>query len=292
MLIHELKNYSNIYKLPIAMMVTGQCEYVSHWHFDFEAAFVLTGSVTVNLNGAVQRLRAGDAFICSDGDLHSYSYPSEDSRVMILMLDPIAARKEGTLVLDSEVRSSIFRPESPGAEERLRDVLEAMHREYSRLDETSAYFLYAYILEIQGILLRHYAKKEIPAGGQTQHYHLHSIREGISYIEDHFDSEITIAEMARRALMSVSNYSREFKKITGVGYKEYVSLVRLRKVTAAMKNERISISAIAYNCGFNSIRTFNRVFRGHYGITPGEYFKKARADHPAAHPQENGGKMP
>ena len=271
MLTHEHKTYDNALGLPIALLQTDRCEIATHWHYDFEAAFVLAGSVRVSLNGMAARLFAGDAFICSNGDIHNYTDPSADSLVLLLTFDPLATRKAGTLVLDSPVRSGVFRQAAASPDARLRQLLERMYAEYTHLSETSAFFLYANVLEIQGILHRYYPKREFPAGSAGWQLHLHRIRESIRYIEENFAGKITIADMAKGALMSVSNYSREFKKITGTGFKEYVNLVRLREVTAAMGQGREGIAGIAYDCGFASVRTFNRVFMEHYGVTPRAY---------------------
>ncbi len=276
MLLHEYKTYHNALRLPIAILKTGRCEVASHWHYDFEAAFVLSGSVSVSLNGAAARLLAGDAFICSDGDIHSYADPSADSMVLLLTFDPYAARKAGTLVLSSGVRSSVFRPDALRLDTRFDKLVDRMYDEYTHLNSASAFFLYGYILEVQGILHRYYQKAEFQAGGTQRQLHLNRIRESISRIEADYAQELPIAEMARGALMSVSSYSREFKKITGTGFKEYVTLVRLREVTAAMDAGREGLANIAFACGFQSVRTFNRVFLAHYGVTPGAYEKSLR----------------
>jgi len=277
MLTHEYKTYDNALGLPIAVLKTDRCEIASHWHYDFEAAFVLSGGVSVSLNGAAARLAAGDAFICSNGDIHSYADPSPDSMVLLLTFDPFAARKAGTLVLDSGVRSSVFRPDALRMDTRVDGLLDRMYAEYAHLNSASAFFLYGYILELQGILHRYYQKREFQPGSPEKRLHLDRIRESISHIEAHFAGDITIDGMAKRALMSVSNYSREFKKITGTGFKEYVTLMRLREVTAAMDEGRRGVAKIAFDCGFQSVRTFNRVFMQHYGATPGAYYRSLRA---------------
>jgi len=279
MLIHEYKTYRNALHLPIAILQTDRCEVASHWHYDFEAAFVLSGSVSATLNGETARLQAGDAFICSNGDIHSYFDPSADSKVLLLTFDPVAARKAGTLVFDLGVRSGVFRPDALRLDTRFDKLLGRMYGEYTHLNSASAFFLYGYILEIQGILHRYYQKREFQPDGAGRKLHLSAIRESISHIEEHFAGEITIAGMAKAALMSVSNYSREFKKITGTGFKEYVSLVRLREAAAAMDQDREGVAKIAYDCGFQSVRTFNRVFLAHYGVTPGAYYQSLRARH-------------
>jgi AraC-like DNA-binding protein len=273
---YEHKTYQNALGIPISVMKTQNGVFASHWHYDFEAVFVLKGGVTATRNGSLVGLRTGDVFICSGGDIHSYCAPSPDFSALVLIFDPFAARKAGTLVIDLPVRSGVFRPdpENPGA--ALSPLLDRMLFEYEHMSAGSVFFLYAYILEIQGILHRYYSKREFPGGDADSRPHLHRIRESISYIEQNFAGELALSGMAKAALMSESSFSREFKKITGTGFKEYVNLVRLREVAALMGQGDRGVAAVAYACGFQSVRTFNRVFRAHYGVTPGARLKELR----------------
>ena len=45
-------------------------------------------------------------------------------------------------------------------------------------------------------------------------------------------------------------------------------------VAELITNTAMSLTEIAYESGFGSVRSFNRAFRGLYGITPGEYREK------------------
>ena len=55
---------------------------------------------------------------------------------------------------------------------------------------------------------------------------------------------------------------------------EYVNGVRLNYAVAALENTMDSITNICLDCGFESQRTFNRVFKDRYKITPREYRKR------------------
>lgn len=274
---YEHKTYHNALGLPILVMKTQNGVFASHWHYDFEAVFLLGGSVTATRNGVSAVLRAGDAFICADGDIHSYAAPSPDFSALVLIFDPYAARKAGTLVMDVTVRSGVFRPDPKNPDAGLAPLLDRLFYEYEHLSAASAFFLYGYILEIQGILQRCCIKRVFADGGADSRAHLHRIRESISRIEANYAGEITLYGMAKAALMSESNFSREFKKITGTGFKEYVNLVRLREAAALMGEGSRSVAAAAFACGFQSVRTFNRVFRARYGVTPGEHRRRLRA---------------
>ncbi len=74
--------------------------------------------------------------------------------------------------------------------------------------------------------------------------------------------------------------------ITGqLGYRNFNQFVNAHRIDRAKRklidaqNDDRSVSAIAYECGFNSIGPFNRAFKDHVGVTPSEFRaeRKARA---------------
>ena len=74
-----------------------------------------------------------------------------------------------------------------------------------------------------------------------------------------------------RALLSVSaeHLSRSFKRETGFGFKEYITLLRLKNAEELLKTRKnMSISEIAFLCGFNDSNYFSDKFKRTYGISP------------------------
>lgn len=76
--------------------------------------------------------------------------------------------------------------------------------------------------------------------------------------------------------LCVSKYvlSRMFAKTFHCNFSKYVNGVRLNYAVAALENTMDSITNICLDCGFESQRTFNRVFKDRYKITPREYGKR------------------
>ena len=65
--------------------------------------------------------------------------------------------------------------------------------------------------------------------------------------------------------------SRMFAKTFHCNFNQYVSGVRLNYASSFLKNTTESITNICLDCGFESQRTFNRVFKERYKMTPREY---------------------
>jgi len=71
--------------------------------------------------------------------------------------------------------------------------------------------------------------------------------------------------------MSSVSFNRFIKKCTGKTFVEYVNDIRIGYASKWLIERDLSISEIAFMCGFNSIANFNRVFRKNKGSTPTQY---------------------
>jgi AraC-like DNA-binding protein len=88
-----------------------------------------------------------------------------------------------------------------------------------------------------------------------------------------FQQECSLIEAAKASGYDYSYLSRTFKKKTGISFTEYVNQYRISQAAYLLSNTTDSISSIAFACGFNTIRSFNRNFKELIGIPPGEYRK-------------------
>ncbi len=94
------------------------------------------------------------------------------------------------------------------------------------------------------------------------------------YINTHFKHGLTLESVAERAHLSPQAFCRYFKKHCGITLVGYLNRIRINEVCSQLGKDHLhleNISFIAYNCGFNSITNFNRVFKQIIGCTPKEY---------------------
>ncbi|MEM6802934.1 MAG: AraC family transcriptional regulator, partial [Bacteroidota bacterium] len=97
------------------------------------------------------------------------------------------------------------------------------------------------------------------------------------YIEEekvHLNPNLTLKDLAKGTGMSLHDVSEVINSGIGVSFKEYINGFRVEEVKKMLLNtkyDHLSLLAIAYDCGFNSKATFNRVFKAKTGKTPSEY---------------------
>ncbi len=91
------------------------------------------------------------------------------------------------------------------------------------------------------------------------------------YINEHFHENLTLEDLSSLAHFSPSYLSRLFHQITGLTLKTYLTLKRLENAEFLLKNSDMTIHEVAFNCGFQNVSHFNRVFKAHTELSPLEY---------------------
>ena len=95
-------------------------------------------------------------------------------------------------------------------------------------------------------------------------------------VTDHIKNNLTSDDlsqgaMARMAGISRDYFSRIFKNVTGMNYSKWLNMIRLEKASELLAQEGHTLTEVAMLSGFQSIPSFNRVFREEKGMAPGEY---------------------
>ncbi len=92
------------------------------------------------------------------------------------------------------------------------------------------------------------------------------------YIKNNLTADdLSQGAMAEMAGISRDYFSRMFKNVTGMNYSKWLNTIRLEKASELLVQEGRTLTEIAMLSGFQSIPSFNRVFREEKGMPPGEY---------------------
>ena len=102
-------------------------------------------------------------------------------------------------------------------------------------------------------------------------HHSRRIRVAVDYMKQHFNKPIKLTEVAKLANMTEVSFSRFFKSRTGITFIDSLLELRLGHASRLLIDTNQSISEIAWNCGFNNLSNFNRIFKKKKGCTPQEF---------------------
>ncbi len=102
-------------------------------------------------------------------------------------------------------------------------------------------------------------------------YNSRRIGKAVDYMSQNFQKPITLNEVAKLANMTEVSFSRFFKTRTGITFMDSLLEMRLGHASRLLIDTTQSVSEVAYNCGFNNISNFNRLFKKKKGCTPKEF---------------------
>ena len=105
------------------------------------------------------------------------------------------------------------------------------------------------------------------------------IQQGLDYIEDNLQADITATELAEMAGFSLFHYYRLFQQATGLPVMQYILRRRLLHGVYAMKQGNTKIDA-ALSFGFDTYAGFYKAFCREFGSTPSEFLQSSRAKRP------------
>lgn len=103
-----------------------------------------------------------------------------------------------------------------------------------------------------------------------------AIRRAVSYIIAHYRESVALPDLLRLTGMSRATFARQFHRHAGKSFSTFLNQVRLRAVCRALNETAESVSAIAFNHGFNQLSFFNRLFRREFGVSPSEWRRVPR----------------
>jgi AraC-like DNA-binding protein len=100
------------------------------------------------------------------------------------------------------------------------------------------------------------------------------------YINEHYREEIRLNQLASIVGMQPVSFSRFFKLRTGRNLSDYIIDLRLGYASRLLVDSTMSIAEICYECGFNNLSNFNRIFKKNKKCSPKEFrenYRKSKA---------------
>ena len=109
-------------------------------------------------------------------------------------------------------------------------------------------------------------------------YNSRRVDSAFEYINENFQKNITLTEVAKLVNMTTVSFSRFFKTRTGITFMDSLLELRLGHASRLLIDTTQSVAEVAYNCGFNNISNFYRLFKKKKKYTPKEFRESYSSD--------------
>jgi AraC-like DNA-binding protein len=267
---HERRSYDEGF--PIYANRVRDLEFLAHWHTDIELLFVASGSILVSVNGSKRRLAAGSFAACGSRDIHYYERVNGPSETILVIFKaeligrnpqwPAGGRLGGNFATEDE------HPRLASAASRIMaEVLAEMDAKQASYEGV----VRGQLLELLSLAERELAQAAAGAKvtGSEGLPSLERMQLAIDYLYENSHNPVCLEDAAKAASLSPSYFSRVFARTTGTSFRSFLNGIRLERAEELMRDTEAKFADIAFECGFESVRTFNRSFRALRGTTPG-----------------------
>ena len=274
--LHERDILTN--EFPFRLIVNENKRFIwpMHWHNASELLYVKKDNFPITVNNKEHLLQERDIVLIPGGRLHGFNSTSTTGiRIFInfdlSMLDSVV----GINRMSSVFQDTLFirAKEDPQFHRIAEREILRICEDNQKQGATRQLAILARLLDFLSVLYRGFSDKMIQAAEQSENSikGFEVITEAFSFIEQNYMEEIQLEDIARAVGFSECYFSRIFKKITGKNFRQYLTEVRLNKAEGLLMDPNITVASVAYAAGFNSLATFERVFRQSNGCTPTEY---------------------
>ena len=273
----KIKRRKDIDKVTIAKVKRGPHSPLQndHSHIFYEIFYLQSGTCRVLLKDMVYHLKKGDYVFIVPGELHHAIFDEGECDLITCYFkeDYIEHQLfDRWLPMSTPQSFTSFMGSVPSLfQEDFHTLTGQMIAEYSGIDSFSDTFLACHLQELILFLTRHSVlTQETPTMMGTNDA---DILAATKYIYQNFRQPLTLDEVASIATLSPTYFSKKFKQVTGMGFKEYLNYVRLKHAQTALLTTNNTITDIALEYGFNDSNYFKDLFKKVYGKSPREYRK-------------------
>lgn len=246
-----------------------------HWHDKCEICQVLKNHCSFMVDGQMINASEGDIIAISEYVVHQFFIEENGTQVRIcqLPLKILLHSKSAISPLRVHIKAEEIRA-VPELEQRLKVLFAMMEQEKKAKEALDNPFLQSIATAVYFLLERHFSAIH---GDFSQERDRREFYKIIDYINEHFKEDITGETVAKQLYFSRGRLTAVFKKYAGEGVAEYISRLRIKNANYLLAGGT-NITGAALESGFQSIRTFNNVYKSIMNMTPSEYIKAKKSD--------------
>lgn len=228
----------------------------AHLHRSFEFLCVQRGTLVCTVEDSSYHVGAGEALFVLPDQIHSYRTEGSSESVLWVFSDDWVPE------FTAELGQRAF--ERPVLRMDAEPLMEQLWPGGSRCRKTAG--LYA----VCAAALEQCALRPRPAPGGDQHL----AGRIIDYVQSNYTGALTLRGMARDLGYNYTYLSACFNQSLHMGFQEFVNQYRVGHAAALLQGTSLPVTQVAEQCGFGTLRSFNRVFLREKGVTPTEFRRR------------------
>lgn len=235
-----------------------------HFHRSFEILYVTHGSTILEINNKKMKAEIGNILFIHQYQIHSL-LPSPDYKMQGFIVGSQLSDSLSNLLQECTLPSIL-------KDSQFNRTLLPYFERLVKTKKREQMIQQGFVTTILGYLLSHYNKIPIQKA-----VHTNLVINVLNYIDDHYAEPLTLTSISNYFGYNKCYFSDFFHKNTGRKLNDYINEIRLEKfVELATSATDSTMYDLVFNCGFESMTTFYRIFSKHYDISPKEFLKQQK----------------
>jgi AraC-like DNA-binding protein len=237
-----------------------------HWHDFYELVLVLDGAARHVVNGAARMIGPGDAFLLTPADFHEITVVGDgELECYNVVIEPAGPERQFPELLPPATGGAVWMASS-------FDEAEAdFHRLWKEAEGARPGRGALMQALLRCILVEFSRRCATPGDPHPVPGADSGLRRAVLFVDHHFREQLTLADAAAQAHLSVNYFSERFREFTGTSFQSYLQQRRLRFARSLLGSTDLGITEVCHASGFNSLSHFGRAFRRCYGRSPSAF---------------------
>lgn len=250
-----------------------------HWHEELELGYIQEGTSKIVTVGGEYIIHQGDGFFINSNvmDMKKNAVPGERVLEINHIFHPVflsghfKSRFEQKYLIpvinNRQIEVYIIRRGKPISDKIITNLwrLKELQAHENMEFQTRNILSETWLLLLKDIRFNYKNNKSLKSEQSDR------IRNMLSFIHNHYKEKVTVAKIAEATGLSEREAMRSFRKYLNQSPIEYLISYRLNEAGKLLRDTKLSITEICYQCGFSDSSYFGKAFRKAYGMTPLEF---------------------
>ncbi|MDO5517824.1 MAG: AraC family transcriptional regulator [Clostridium sp.] len=253
-------------------------EALCHWHEDVEFLIPINGHISYHVNDKDFYIEQDNAIFVNSKQMH-YGYSSDGSdceyicivfKRSLICTNPYLAEKYISPIIEdynmSQLLLSKDNPEHQKIISSLKEIYQLYEKKGNCYELSSISLLSSVWTELYHILCNQIStvdysiSSDIPIQKQM-----------VRFIYDNYTKKISLNDISHSGGISRTKCCQIFKKYLNKTPIDFLNSYRLEISMNLLRDTSLSITEIAYDCGFNNLSYYSEIFKHYKGCTPNKY---------------------
>ncbi|GEM01626.1 AraC-like ligand binding domain-containing protein [Halolactibacillus halophilus] len=230
-------------------------QFPSHFHAAYECLIVHDGVIEVDVNNTSYTVKKEQLLFIHSHQMHRITSVNDTTVTIVLF--------SNDLISDFDQQYKDRLATSPVIDYRMLPKLSELRTIYHQKA-----FLYDILSQL--ISQSNFTEKQVTVNTTLLH-------ELLLYVEDHYDKSCSLKAISTLLGYDYAYISQVFKQMTSLSFTDYLNQYRIYQARNKLTHSGLTITEISRQCGYETLRTFNRNFLKYTNMTASDYRKQYTA---------------